>query len=104
MHRTRNMYTVLVQCMHVLLYSENIRRHALMLLHLPKFKAELINANRPNSKTGILIGYWLAQQLIAVCDVQVTCSTCTGWTLTFARTVYNVCMHALLCGIKWSQS
>ena len=85
-------------CM-LLLHSVTIRRHALMLLYVPKFKAELINERR------ILIGYWLAQQLIAVRDVKVMCCTCTGWTSTFVQCTMCVCMHcAMLCGIKWGQS
>ena len=78
-----------------------------MLLFLPKFKAELINAIIPNSKNErrILIGYWLAQQLIAVRDVQVMCCTCIGWTLTSVQCTMCVCMHcAMLCGVKRGQT
>ena len=50
------------------------RHHALIILYMPKFKIELINANTSTTTRGgkfkneirILIGYWLAQQLLAV--------------------------------------
>ena len=68
--------------MHVLLYGVTIHRHTLMFLY---FKVELI-------------GYWLAQQLITVRDVQVMCCICTGWTFV------QCTMCVMLCGVKRGQT
>ena len=54
-------------------HTVTIRRRALILLYMPKFKAELINANTKfKNERRILIGYWLAQQLLAARDVHCT--------------------------------
>ena len=44
-----------------------IHRRALILLYMPKFKAELINANnyiKFKNERRVLIGYWLAQYIV----------------------------------------
>ena len=84
--------------MHVLLYSVIIRRHALMLLYLPKFKAELINANIPNSKTAdvfLLVGPATDRRAHVLYMYRLDFDLCT----------MCVCMHcAMLRGIKRGQS
>ena len=95
MYEAQLMYNV-----HVHVHAVTIRRRALILHYMTKFKAELINANTTfKNERRILIGYWLAQQLLAVRDV--LCDV-----LCDVLYIYNVCMHALcnVCGIKQGQS